>query len=864
MIRQGLGLSVVLFGHLLVSAQAPPATAPVPTSVEPLRYAADRPIDIEHIRLELKVDVPAKTVDALATLSFSALRPLTGFSLDAVEFEVKSVKLDHAGAKEPTALSFRHDGKKLAVELTGDWPTGKVGKLLVQYRVRQPRDGLFFFGPAPSEPNVPYMVWSQGEAITNRFWFPCNDNPVQRQTTETIVTVADGFEVLSNGKLLEKKTNADKTVTFHWKQSQSHVSYLVTLVIGKFDIVEEKWNGLPVSYYVPKGQKETINRTFGRTREMLDFFSRRFGIDYPWEKYAQVVVEQFTSGGMENTSATTLTQWTLHDERAMLDSSPDGLIAHELGHQWWGDLVTCKDWAHLWLNEGFASYCEVLWDEHKLGADEAAYLLVGKAKSAIAGGKERPIVDRRYPAPRLMFDARAYPKGAWVLNMLRKQLGEETFWKAIRTYGSTHKFQTVETSDFRKTLESVSGRNLEKFFYDWTERPGHPVLSVQSSYLADDKLVKLVVKQTQAGEPFHFPLTVLLERGSPTSAQVVDLKITERETTLFVPVSGKPSGLVIDPTQAVLAEISEEKGRDWWLHQLTASGSLAARVRAAEHFGKSKRPDDREALIKAFTDEKFWGVQVELVQALGVSGGTVCRDALLAGLQAKHPKVRRACVSNLAKFPKDAKVETALKELLKAGDAAYGVEAAALTAYPKLQAKDAVSVLLPWLVKPSHNDILASSAVTALGDAQDLAALDALVQATQRSKPRSVRIAAFGALAALAKTANPNEAQRKDIVTAVAKGLEGEMPLIRRAAVTALRELGRSAVTTVDALEAIAAHDPDDRIAALAKQAIEQVRKDVPAPVEVGRLREELERLRKLNETLQERFDKLEGKSQRP
>jgi aminopeptidase N len=200
---------------------------------------------------------------------------------------------------------------------------------------------------------VPLTVWSQGEPITNRHWIPARSSD-EKQTSEMFVTVADGF-TSSQRRLVAKKPNADKSVTFHWKQEQPHVSYLITLVVGQFDIVEEKWKDLPVLYYVPKGRKEEIARTFGRTREMLDLFSRKFGIDYPWEKYAQVVVEQFTAGGMENTSATTLHDRVLHDERSMLDHSPDGLIAHELAHQWWGDLVTCRDWSHLWLNEGFAS-----------------------------------------------------------------------------------------------------------------------------------------------------------------------------------------------------------------------------------------------------------------------------------------------------------------------------------------------------------------------------------------------------------------------------------------------------------------------------------------------------------------------------
>ncbi len=358
-------------------------------SQQPLRVAGDRPVDIRHIRLDLKVDLPKKTVDATAYLRFRTTHSIRHVPLDAVGFEVSQVSL---GAVNPSAndnpeqdkprppLVFRHDGKTLDIDLPNEWPEGRDGWLVVNYRVREPKDGLYFFGPTAAEPNVPLTVWSQGESITNRYWFPSLDHPDQKQTTELIVIVADGFEVLSNGKLINKKVNDDKTVTFHWKQDKPHASYLVTLVVGKFDIVRDKWKGKEVSYYVPVGRKKDIARTFGRTREMIDFFSRRFGVDYPWEKYAQVVVEQFTAGGMENTSATTLTDFGLISERAAVDSDAEWLISHELAHQWWGDLVTCRDWAHIWLNEGWASFCEVVWAEHGKSKDEAMYDLIHKSR----------------------------------------------------------------------------------------------------------------------------------------------------------------------------------------------------------------------------------------------------------------------------------------------------------------------------------------------------------------------------------------------------------------------------------------------------------------------------------------------------
>jgi aminopeptidase N len=835
---------------------------------EPLRTPGERPIDIQHMRLDLKVDLPKKTVDARATLSVRSLRKLSSLSLDAVDFEVTRVGFTTEKNDKEVAAHFTQEGGKLVIDLDPEWPADQAAKLHIDYRIREPRAGLHFFGPTEAEPDVPLTVWSQGESITNRYWIPCLDQPNQKQTTEMVVTVAEGNEVLSNGTLVERKVNGDKTATFHWKQDKPHASYLVTLVVGPFDVVTEEWRKKPVMYYVPKGHKDDVARTFGRTPAMLEYFSKRFGVEYPWDKYAQVVVEQFSAGGMENTSATTLTDRALHDERSMVDSTPDGLISHELGHQWWGDLLTCKDWAHIWLNEGFASYCEVLWAEHSKGQEEADYELIHKARAAMAGDKNRPVVDHRYAHPEAMFDARAYPKGAWVLNMLRKKLGEEAFWKGIQQYANEFKYQSVETSDFRKVMERVSGRDLERFFYDWTERAGHPVLEVATDYLPDTKQVRVAVKQTQAGEAFSFLLKLTVQwptvgdgPQTPTTKELTQ-EITEKDLVLFISVKDRPIRLEVDPDLSVLAELKETKSRDLWVAQLNRASwgpaSVASRIRAARHFGEGKRPEDREALAKALAEEKFYGVAVEIASALGDSGGDASRDALLAGLKHENPKVRRACADALGKFTKDARVAAALKGLMEKGDASYFVEAAALAAYAKMRQKDSVEVLTPWLDKPSHNEVLRSAALNGLGEARDLGALDTLIAWTKRGKSRYNRAAALTALGKLAQTGNPSDEQRGKIVTAVSACLEGEQSFVLRSAVAALRDLGRSAAPSLEALEALQRHDPSDRIRDLAKTAIEQIRKNEPAPVELTRLREELESLRKSQEQLRERLEKYE------
>jgi aminopeptidase N len=835
-----------------------PALGQAP-SAEPLRTAGDRPIDVRHLRLELQVDLPNQTVKARAHLECRALRKLDGVQLDAVGFEVR--KVSWAGGRESGEARFRHDGGKLSIDLPRAVAADDDLELFIDYTVRRPRAGLHFFGPSKDDPDAPLTVWSQGEPTDNRHWIPCLDQPNVRQSTELIVTVAEGFEAVSNGALVSRTANDDKTVTFHWKQEKPHPSYLVTLVVGKFDVVKEEWNKVPVLYYVPPGRKDDAARTFARTREMLDFFSRRFGVDYPWEKYAQVAAHQF-GGGMENTSATTLGDQSLLDERALLDRNADGLIAHELAHQWWGDLVTCRDWSHLWLNEGFASYAEALWAEHHEGADDYAYNILLKARAALSGGKERPVVDRRYPSPGSMFDARSYPKGALILHMLRQRLGEAAFWKGVQRYGVEHKYQSVETADLRRSLERVSGRDLERFFHDWTERPGAPTLEVASSYDAERKQARVVVKQTQAGEAFHFPLQVRFGFGDGRKPVVVEDLVTEKEQRLTVPLEERPTLIEIDPEQAVLAEFKETKGRDLWLAQLSGGTTVASRVRAAQQLGQSKDDADRAALAKALAAEKFWGVQVEVVAALGASGGEASRDALIEGLKHPQPKVRRACADQLGKLTKDARAAAALKALLEKGDPSYFVEAAAPSSYARLRQPQTPALLLPWLAKPSYGDTLRTAALAGLGEAHDLEALDVLLSWSRRGKPIRPRAAALRALTELARHAGPSDDQRKKIVTALVDGLESDSARLRMSAIQALRDLGPAARAAQSALEAAAERDVDERVRAAARQALAALQP--PAPAELNKLRDEVERLKKEQEELRgrlEKYEKLERKA---
>jgi aminopeptidase N len=845
------------------AVDAPAAGAERPAAAEPLRTAVDRPIDIKDIRLDLRLDLPKKIAEGTATLELRGLRSLKHIELDAVAFHVKKVTLAQ-GDGSPRTVQHTHDGKKLTVLLPTPWPAGQEATLRVDYRVENPKDGLHFFAPTKAEPHAPRIVWSQGEPNTNSHWFPCVDAPDERQTTEVVVTVPEGFEAISNGKLLSRKTGPDgKGVTFDWRQDQAHPAYLVTLVVGQFDVVREEWDRVPVLYYVPRGKKDQVAPTFARTRDMLAFFSKRFGIHYPWDKYAQVVAYKF-GGGMENTSATTMGD-ILQDERSILDRDSDSIISHEMAHQWWGDLVTCRDWAHVWLNEGFASYAEALWEEHRNNGDGYAYNMFQKAAPAIAGGKTRPIVDRRYTTPWSMFDGRAYPKGAWVLHMLRRRVGDDDFFKGVQQYGMAHRLQSAETSDFRRTMERVTGRNLERFFYDWTERPGNPVLEVTTEYAPTSQQARVVVKQTQSGEPFHFPLTLLVSCSGASRPVVVEQDVTDRENTFLIPLPGAPQRVEVDPELAVLAEIKETKGRDLWATQLLGGSTVPVRIRAARHFRDSKNDEDRELLARALAGEKFWGVQTEIASALAAMGGDKARDALIEGSHHDNARVRRACLRALGDLPTDSRIAEFAAEVLRKGDASYGVCGAAMTTFAKHKGKDAVAVLRPWLSRPSHNDTLRAGALEALSQTQDPAMLDSLLPYAKAGNPRNSRSAALRGLIRLAQKAKLSDEQGKQIKAVLVDSLQGNDPMVQFVVLGASTDLGSMASALLPAVEKLSQDASNERIREMAKQTAEKIRSQdkggsAPTSAEVKQLREKVERLEREQAELREQLRKLQKK----
>jgi aminopeptidase N len=510
-------------------------------------YNPDRPGQVEHIALDLSLDLDKRICAGTCKIRILPVRNgIDKLTLDAVDQHIESIKVGNA------KQVFDYDGERLQVRLKQPTTAGKAITLTVAYRLEQPQRGLYFIGPDKHYPDKPVQVWTQGEDEDSRFWFPCFDYPGQLSTSEIKVRVPSRYQVVSNGELVEVKEDGDYKI-HHWHQKQVHPTYLMALAVGEFDVIQDQWQDIPVTYYVEKGRQDQGQLTMGKTPQMIEFFSEKYGYKYAYPKYAQVCAADFIFGGMENTSVTILTDRCLLDERAALDNrNSESLVAHELAHQWFGDLLVINHWSHAWVKEGMATYSEVMWTDREYGADEAAYYRLREARSYLAEDKSRyrrPMVTHIYREAIELYDRHIYEKGACVYHMIRTELGDELFWKAIHTFVQDNAHQTVETIDLLRAIDKASGRNLRFLFDQYVLRGGHPDYKVAYSWDGDSKLAKLTITQTQAKDGdtsstsglFDLRIPIGFGYVSTGKAPKVEVKpftvrIHEREQALFFPL----------------------------------------------------------------------------------------------------------------------------------------------------------------------------------------------------------------------------------------------------------------------------------------------------------------------------------------
>lgn len=814
-------------------------------------YERDRPFAIEHIALDLALDFPGRAVEGTARLRVRRVDATAKrLRLDAIAFEIRSVTLNNAKVR------FDYDDAALNIDVPAD---AKQFELEVSYRAK-PKRGLYFLEPDEHVRDRPRQVWSQCQDEDARYWIPCHDKPHIKQSSELRVSVPKGWRTLSNGVLLESAEKGDRAI-FHWKQDEPHASYLITLVAGEFAEITEEGTRVPVSYLVPKGREVDGRRTFGRTPLMISLFEKKTGVQYPWPKYAQVVVHDFIFGGMENTSATTMYEHILLDERGALDVDMDGLVAHELAHQWFGDYVTCRDWSEGWLNEGWATYMELVWKEEgsdprgdlpyeSFGRDDYDYALKGELDIYLAedaGRYRRPIVCRDYEQPIDIFDRHLYQKGALVLHVLRRTVGDGPFWRAVNNYLKKHAFGSVETRDFQRALEAESGKSLDRVFDSYVHGSGHPELEVSLEH-GDGQLV-VSVKQTQKVDEhtklFDGQLTIDIVHDGKRRRESVHVRAA-KDSFVFN-VAERPSHVAIDPEGDLLGTIDLKVPSDMLRDQLKNGGSARVRWTAAIALAKRDEPKTIEALVAALqNDKEFWGTRAEAAEALGEIKGGDAFAALKKALAIKNPKVRRAVARALGKFRTSASAE-ALKPLALS-DESYLVQADAARALGATRQTGMFDTLVEVLDRKSWADVVRAGAADGLANLRDDRAVPHLTARTTYGHESPGRRACMLALARLDTSRKTREL--------LEDRLDDADVFVR---ITAIR--GLESLADVKARGALQARlEKDD--AGTVRRRIKEALRDLTAggQAEVRRLRDELDRMRDESHDLKQRLAKLEAR----
>lgn len=755
-------------------------------SLPPVHYVRSRDFDTKHIFLDLKFDWDKELINGVEEFTFS---PLTNnfrkLTLDAGMMTFNSVKLK---AGEELEFSYDEPNSKLTINFEQPYKITDVVTVVINYQAKGANsgnslgfggsNGLKFVKPANPTPSNPRQIWTQGESEYNKYWFPSYDYPNDFRTTEIKATIEKPMQVISNGKLLETKDNGNSTRTFHWKMDTPYTNYLTSLVIGEFTEVRGNYQDIPVSTYVYPAWKKEGEVTAKRLPTMVKFFSEKLNFKYPYAKYAQSIGNTF-NGGMENITATTQTDDMIIDARTELDVDWDGLQAHELAHQWFGDYVTCRDWSEIWLNESFATYMESLWQLESKGKD---YFLFNDLKNnqdaylnTWKNGVRRPIVTKFYANPDAVFDTYAYPRGGAVLHILRKQLGDENFFRALNHYLKSNANEPVQTEDLRIAIEESTGQSMDAFFDQWLYRMGHPVFDVTQEFNDESGELTLNVKQVQEMDLtsdypqvkyFQMPVDIEIVTEKGTKIETVFIKPQAENVFTFKDLDSKPLLVDFDNEGTLIKEIKFPKTFDELIYQAKNDKDILGRNWAMQELNRiftetGINDTDSEKVLELFrnsaVNDPSWQLRREALSILGQvfeadPNATLDAETIAVLRQAatdKHSQVRGIAI-NLLGMTKDKKHADIYKKAVN--DQSYYVIDEAAIALARTKDSQAYAILTKLVNTKSWQDRIMLAGLNGLAFLEDARALNlGLKYGKDKSQTGEVRSAALTIVASVGK-----------------------------------------------------------------------------------------------------------------
>ncbi|MCC6279138.1 MAG: DUF3458 domain-containing protein [Saprospiraceae bacterium] len=686
-------------------AEVMPEKSQEPDTLAPYNPSHTFEHDLIHTKIEISFDWAKKRANGTATLTMRPwFYPTDKVTLDAKNFDIKSVALD--GKSEQ--LKYDYNNEQLTIHLSKTYTRNEEFKVAIQYTAKPDEresiggsaaitqdKGLYFINADGADKDKPMQIWTQGETESNSFWFPTVDKPNERCTQEMYITVENKFKTLSNGVMVSSKKNADGTRTDYWKMDKPHAPYLFMMAIGEYAVVKDKWRGIDVDYYVEPKYEPYARDIYPYTTEMLDFFSNKLGYAYPWSKFSQVVVRDYVSGAMENTTAVIFGEFMQKNKRELLDDhmTNEKVVAHEMFHHWFGDLVTTESWSNLTLNEGFANYSEYLWLEHKHGKDEADFHEMQERQGYVfsAAGGGHPLIHFGYDNREDMFDAHSYNKGGAILHMLRAQIGDDAFFTGLQRYLKKNEYTDVEAHELRLIFEDVTGQDLNWFFNQWFFSAGHPNLDIDYGWDENTKKASVTITQTQEGEGvvrvFDLPLTVDLYDATGKVTEEF-IRLTKRSQTFTFDAPTRPALINTDVEKTLLAVKRDNHTPEEWAFMYRNVPQFLARWEAIEALEDDKS-GIAEQVYEAALKDKFYAIRQKALQYVDPEKPEVLSVIAEMADKDTDPGVKSIAMQILGETG-DKKYVPLLQKGLGA-DQAYSVVSAALSGLTKLDPQAAVA-----------------------------------------------------------------------------------------------------------------------------------------------------------------------------
>ena len=731
----------LLFFSMIISMSVlfaqTPATAD--TSWKKLyRETPTRVNNLVHTKLDVKPDFSKSYLYGKAWITltphFYATDSLT---LDAKGMEFNKVAIVSGGKQIP--LKYTYDDWLLRIKLDRTYKAGEKYIVYIDYTAKPDEfeakydasamlgiKGMYFINPKGEDKNKPTQIWTQGETEASSAWFPTIDHTAQKTTQELTVTVDNKYVTLSNGKLVSQKKNADGTRSDYWKMDLPHSPYLFFLGVGDYAVIKDSWRGKEVNYYVEKEYASVAKKIFGNTPEMMTFFSKITGVDYPWVKYSQITGRDYVAGAMENTTATLHQEYAQQDARELIDGNFwESTIAHELFHQWFGDYVTAESWSNLTLNESFANYSETLWDEYKYGKDAGDATNFNSMNGYLRGAsnQNKDLVRFHYHNREDMFDAVSYNKGGRILHMLRNHIGDSAFFKALNLYLTTYKFKSAEAHQLRLAFEEVTGRDLNWFFNQWYFNSGHP--SVNIDYVYDDAAgkVNVIVKQVQTtGKLFRLPMAIDVYNGSQKTRH--NVWVNGPVDTFTFSYSKRPDLVNVDGDKVMLWAKKDNKDLNNFIHQYKYAAGYLDRREAIDYAALHQDDANAVALLKTALNDPYQVLRSYAINKLNLKKDNVkaVMEQTLVQLAKndKYAMVRANAIKALGNYQKSEYVP-----LFKAAvnDSSYSIAGQALVALGKVDAPAALELAKKFNKEPVKGT-LKTAAINEIAKSGDEASFD--------------------------------------------------------------------------------------------------------------------------------------------